>query len=161
MVAALQVGLLRSDSMATLICHMLKHICLILVCVGMAVVGVVALGQTTMPVTDSNMLFSIPSQWERRGLALPRAAGRESGVSGDPCIVWDDAIGGWPDRNWHFADQPIEWVKDIPKSALDSGEGFNLWRQFIHVQPDGRAELFYNSGYYGKEQLYMKVGNVP
>jgi hypothetical protein len=86
--------------------------------------------------------------------------------------VWNEepapSLGGfawcdeeWPDRNWHFADQPIEWVKDIPKSALDSGEGVNLWRQFIHIQPNGQAELFYNSGYYGKEQLYMKVGNVP
>jgi hypothetical protein len=63
----------------------------------------------------------------------------------------------WPVRGWHFYPEPIEWVKDIPKSALDAGEGYNLWRQFIHVLPDGRAALFYNSGYYGREQLYLKV----
>lgn len=65
----------------------------------------------------------------------------------------------WPIEGWHFAPEPIEWVKDIPKSALDTGEGYNLWRQFIHVLPDGRAALFYNSGYYGREQLYLKVGD--
>ncbi len=67
----------------------------------------------------------------------------------------------WPVNGWHFAPEPIEWVKDIPKTALDAGEGYNLWRQFIHVLPDGRAELFYNSGYYGREQLYLKVSGEP
>ncbi|HLN30240.1 MAG TPA: hypothetical protein VK395_21030 [Gemmataceae bacterium] len=67
----------------------------------------------------------------------------------------------WPVRGWHFSLTPIEWVKDIPKAALDAGEGYNLWRQFIHVLPDGRAALFYNSGYYGREQLYMKVSVKP
>ena len=67
----------------------------------------------------------------------------------------------WPVTGWHFAPQPIEWVKDIPKSALDAGEGYNLWRQFIHILPDGCAALFYNSGYYGREQLYLKVSEKP
>lgn len=67
----------------------------------------------------------------------------------------------WPVKGWHFAPEPIEWVKDIPKEALDAGEGNNLWRQFIHIQPDGSAALFYNSGYYGREQLYLKIGKRP
>jgi hypothetical protein len=67
----------------------------------------------------------------------------------------------WPVKGWQFAPQPIEWEKDIPKSARDAGEGYNLWRQFIHILPDGRAALFYNSGYYGREQLYLKVGEKP
>ena len=67
----------------------------------------------------------------------------------------------YPVSGWHFAPQPIEWVKDIPKEALDAGEGYNLWRQFIHILPDGRAALFYNSGYYGREQLYLKIGKGP
>jgi hypothetical protein len=67
----------------------------------------------------------------------------------------------WPVRGWQFAPEPIEWVKDIPQTALENGEGYNLWRQFIHVLPDGRVALLYNSGYYGKEQLYMKVGSRP
>jgi hypothetical protein len=67
----------------------------------------------------------------------------------------------WPVQGWHFAPEPIEWVKNIPPTALDAGEGFNLWRQFIHLLPDGRAALFYNSGYYGREQLYLKVSDQP
>lgn len=86
--------------------------------------------------------------------------------------VWNEepppSLGGfawcdeeWPVKNWHFAPEPIEWVKDIPKAALDAGEGFNLWRQFIHILPNGRAALFYNSGYYGREQLYLKISDQP
>ena len=71
-------------------------------------------------------------------------------------FAWCDET--WPVQGWHFAPGPIEWVKDIPKPALDDGEGYNLWRQFIHVLPDGRAALYYNSGYYGREQLYLKLG---
>ncbi len=67
----------------------------------------------------------------------------------------------WPIHGWHFSPAPIEWVKDIPKDARDAGEGFNLWRQFILVLPDGGAALFYNSGYYGREQLYLKVSDKP
>jgi hypothetical protein len=67
----------------------------------------------------------------------------------------------WPVQGWHFSPEPIEWVKDIPKEAIDAGEGYNLWRQFIHILQDGRAALFYNSGYYGREQLYLKVSDKP
>jgi hypothetical protein len=67
----------------------------------------------------------------------------------------------WPVSGWQFSPEPIEWIQDLPKSALDTGEGYNLWRQFIHILPDGRAALFYNSGYYGREQLYLKVSEKP
>src|ERR1700722_4461910 len=40
--------------------------------------------------------FTIPNAWVRKGLVLTNeAGGKGSGVSGDPCIVWDDAIKGW------------------------------------------------------------------
>lgn len=74
-------------------------------------------------------------------------------------FAWCDEA--WPVHGWHFYPQPIEWVKDIPKEALDAGEGYNLWRQFVHLLPDGRAALFYNSGYYGREQLYLKLSVKP
>jgi len=74
-----------------------------------------------------------------------------------PGFAWTDEE--WPVKGWKFAPEPIEWVKDIPQSALDWGEGYNLWRHFIHILPDGRTAMFYNSGYYGKEQLYMKVSD--
>jgi hypothetical protein len=74
-------------------------------------------------------------------------------------FAWSDEE--WPVDGWHFYPEPIEWVEDIPQEALDAGEGFNLWRQFIHILPDGRAALYYNSGYYGREQLYLKVSTKP
>jgi hypothetical protein len=67
----------------------------------------------------------------------------------------------WPVSGWRFAPQPIEWIEGVPQDARDAGEGWNLWRQFIHILPDGRAALFYNSGYYGREQLYLKVSTEP
>jgi hypothetical protein len=63
-------------------------------------------------------------------------------------------------QGWHFAPEPIEWIADIPNTVFEACEGYNLWRQFIHVLLDGRAGLFYNSGYYGREQLYLKVGEA-
>src|ERR1043166_2459515 len=38
--------------------------------------------------------FAIPNAWTRRGLVLERPH-KDSGVRGDPCIVWDDASPGW------------------------------------------------------------------
>jgi len=37
------------------------------------------------------------------------------------------------------------------------GEGVNLWRHHVLCLPNGRMALYYNSGTYGKEQLYMKM----
>jgi hypothetical protein len=73
-------------------------------------------------------------------------------------FAWSDEA--WPISGWQFAPEPIEWVKDLPQAAIDGGEGHNLWRQFIHILPDGNAALFYNSGYYGREQLYLKVSQT-
>jgi hypothetical protein len=66
----------------------------------------------------------------------------------------------WPVRGWQWSPQPIEWIQDIPPQAMALGEGTNLWRQHILAYPDGRLALFYNSGFYGKEQLYAKIGDA-
>ena len=63
----------------------------------------------------------------------------------------------WPVKNWHFMPQPMEWIDDIPATAHADGENTNLWRQQALVLKDGRIAVFYNSGFYGKEQLYMKL----
>lgn len=64
----------------------------------------------------------------------------------------------WPVRGWHWQPTPIEWIPDIPASALAAGEGVNLWRQHLLRLPNGDLALFYNSGSYGQEQLYLKLG---
>jgi hypothetical protein len=63
----------------------------------------------------------------------------------------------WPVRGWQWAPEPIEWIEDIPPEAAALGEGTNLWRQHILALPDGRLSLYYNSGFYGQEQLYAKA----
>jgi len=57
------------------------------------------------------------------------------------------------------SDLPVRgrWIEDIPEEAIQTGEGVNLWRQHILCMPDGRMALFYNSGAYGKEQLYLQL----
>lgn len=63
----------------------------------------------------------------------------------------------WPVTGWSWCPEPIEWIADLPAEAIQNGEGVNLWRQHILCLPDGRMALFYNSGAYGKEQLYLKL----
>ena len=64
----------------------------------------------------------------------------------------------YPTSGWRWRDEPIEWVEDLPPAAIASGEGVNMWRQNIVILEDGRVALFYNSGPYGQEQLYMQWG---
>ena len=63
----------------------------------------------------------------------------------------------WPVRGWQWLHDPIERIEDIPPQAAALGEGTNLWRQHILALPDGNMALYYNSGFYGKEQLFMKI----
>jgi hypothetical protein len=44
----------------------------------------------------------------------------------------------------------------MPETAIAGGEGVNLWRHHILVVRDGELALFYNSGPYGREQLYER-----
>ena len=86
---------------------------------------------------------------------------------GDPSVAREEpapSLGGfafcdeeWPIRGWRFSPEPIEWIEQIPPEAVRDGEGTNLWRQHILLLPDGRYALYYNSGYYGREQPYMKA----
>lgn len=67
----------------------------------------------------------------------------------------------WPIRGWEWAPGPIEEIEAIPSEAVAAGEGVNLWRQHILALPDGRWILYYNSGSYGREQLYAKETGGP
>ena len=70
-------------------------------------------------------------------------------------FAWCDEA--WPVRGWQWCPEPIEWIEQVPADAIRNGEGVNLWRHHILCLADGRLALFYNSGPYGKEQLYMKI----
>ena len=64
----------------------------------------------------------------------------------------------WPVRGWRWLEQPIEAIDELPPRALITGEGVNLWRHHLVELDDGRAALYYNSGDYFKEKLFLKVG---
>ena len=65
----------------------------------------------------------------------------------------------WPIAGWRWTDEPIEGIADIPADARAAGERDNLWRHHALVLPDGTLALYYNSGAYGLEQIYVKVGH--
>jgi len=62
----------------------------------------------------------------------------------------------FPIKNWKWLDHPIEYIQDIPVDARANGEGVNLWRHHLLILRDGQSAIFYNSGQYGTEQLYVK-----
>jgi hypothetical protein len=70
----------------------------------------------------------------------------------------DDAKGA---GGWRWFDHALEGVEDVPRQALDWGEGVNLWRHHVLSLPQGRRLLFYNSGPYGYERLYVKESRRP
>src|ERR1039457_7640364 len=78
----------------------LKFLVLPILCVASVCATRDALAQEGSPKPDQAIKvrggFAIPNSWTRRGLVLERQKDANgSGVSGDPCIVWDEAIKGW------------------------------------------------------------------
>ncbi len=65
----------------------------------------------------------------------------------------------WPVSGWSWSPDPLEWIQDIPEQAIAIGEGTNLWRHHILALPNKGLALFYNSGSYGREQIYMKLAD--
>jgi hypothetical protein len=61
-------------------------------------------------------------------------------------------------RNWKRAGLILpRSIEDIPEQAAENGEGINYCRQPAMALPQGELALFYNSGSYGREQMYMKL----
>jgi hypothetical protein len=63
----------------------------------------------------------------------------------------------YPVRRWRFLDEPIERIEDIPPTARAQGERVNLWRHHALPLAGGLLALFYNSGDYFAEKLFLKV----
>lgn len=61
----------------------------------------------------------------------------------------------FPVDGWVASDAPLEAIEDIPADALADGEGVNFWRHHL-IKAGDTVRVFYNSGPYGKEQLYSK-----
>jgi len=69
---------------------------------------------------------------------------------------WAYTRAAWPVSGWQVAEQPIEWVRDLPPAAIQAGERVNLWRHHLLVFPSGELYLYYNSGAYGQERMFVR-----
>jgi len=94
-------------------------------------------------------------------------------TSGSPTPPEDDShrepvpsLGGWvrikgpqPDEDWEAANDigPFRMPKDLTEDEVKAGLGVNFWRHHLLVTPGGKARIFFNSGPYGKEQMYSLV----
>ena len=77
------------------------------------------------------------------------------------------SLGGWahtaeksPVSGWRIEDTPIERIEDISIEAKNNGEGMNFWRHHGLVCADGNLYLFYNTGPYGNEQMFIRSARI-
>jgi len=49
---------------------------------------------------------------------------------------------------------PLRYPKDLSPEEIEAGLGVNFWRHHLLVTPGGQVRIFFNSGAYGKEQMY-------
>ena len=85
-----------------------------------------------------------------------RAESREEPPPSLGGFATTDAL--FPVEGWRWEPAPIERIEDIPAEAVVWGEGVNLWRHHILLAPGQPPLLFYNSGSYGREQLFGRMG---
>jgi hypothetical protein len=62
----------------------------------------------------------------------------------------------WPISGWKVDDNPITTIDNLPQEAKSWGENTNLWRHHILMLPDGQVYLYYNSGSYGQERMFIR-----
>lgn len=74
------------------------------------------------------------------------------------------SLGGWawcdeafPSSGWHIDDEPISWIHTLSKEQTDLGQRVNLFRHHLLILEDGTRYLYYNSGPYFDEQLFVHV----
>ena len=95
-------------------------------------------------------------------------------INGSPTAPEDDShrepapsLGGWVlcnpgkwlDGEWgpDSLNSPFLYPQDLTREQLEAGLGVNFWRHHLMVTPDGKKRIFFNSGPYGKEQMYSLV----
>src|SRR5882724_3991086 len=94
--------------------------------------------------------FTVPRSWTRAGVVLERQKdAKGTSVSGDPCIVWDEAIKGWRMVLFHSPPGhaqavclnrddigPGQWKLEgpLPVTNPDAVGGFH--KPFIVMDPD-------------------------
>ncbi|MCC7409056.1 MAG: hypothetical protein IT442_13390 [Phycisphaeraceae bacterium] len=69
---------------------------------------------------------------------------------------WAYTPEAWPVTGWTVMPEPIERIEAVPPEAVQDGEGVNLWRHYLLPTPDGKMTLYYNTGSYGREQMFAR-----
>ena len=69
---------------------------------------------------------------------------------------WAVHEGGNIETGWRVDDTtgPIFSVNGLCETEREAGLGVNFWRHHLLVTPSGRERIFFNSGAYGREQMY-------
>jgi hypothetical protein len=81
-----------------------------------------------------------------------------------PCLGgWVICKGDWIDTGWQpdTDNSPFMHVDDLSEAERNAGLGVNFWRHHLLVTPKGQVRIFFNSGPYGKEQMYSFVADGP
>jgi len=83
---------------------------------------------------------------------------REPAPSLGGWVVCDgpDLEGSWRPDTEH---SPFRRPEQLTESELNAGLGVNFWRHHLLVTPSGQARIYFNSGAYGREQMYSLVAN--
>jgi len=69
---------------------------------------------------------------------------------------WAYTAEAWPISGWKPESEPIERIENIPAAAQKNGEGVNIWRHHAMVSAIGNLFLFYNTGSYGQERMFVR-----
>ena len=94
-------------------------------------------------------------------------------INGSPTAPLDDShrepapsLGGWvvcKGKELHniwrpdTLNSPFKYPDDLTEKEREAGLGVNFWRHHLLVTPGGQARIFFNSGAYGKEQMYSLI----
>jgi hypothetical protein len=94
-------------------------------------------------------------------------------INGSPTPPADESnrepapsLGGWVvstgkelSNIWEpdILNSPFRYPDDLVVSEIEAGLGVNFWRHYLLVTPGGNIRIFFNSGPYGKEQMYSLV----
>lgn len=76
----------------------------------------------------------------------------------EPC----PSMGGWafceekfPDKNWVMDNRPICWTNELSREAYEMGERVHLFRHHLLIAGEGSYYLYYNSGAYSDERMFV------
>ena len=75
------------------------------------------------------------------------------------------SLGGWayteedfPVQGWKLEEKPIKWIQDLTKEEIQLGERVYLFRHHLLYEKGIGYYLFYNSGAYGDENMFVHKG---